>query len=165
MRVRRGASGVGRGPPAPARGVTAGVLVSLGWEDRRKGDLRSGGPWGAEALAERTGGSRRRSSLGGGVAPRGPNAGSARGLRGGAGASRPRPWRDRRCSGVPRLGGSPKRRPSVGRSVGRGGPRRTNRGVATPFLAWGRGSPPRTECGFGAGPPGWGGGLPPPPVA
>jgi hypothetical protein len=33
-------------------GVTAGLLVYLGWDDRRNGDLRSGVPAGSETLAE-----------------------------------------------------------------------------------------------------------------
>jgi hypothetical protein len=50
---QRGCS-VGRGAPDPAHGATAGLLVSLGWDDRRIGDLRSGVPAGSETLAERT---------------------------------------------------------------------------------------------------------------
>jgi hypothetical protein len=51
--ISRQGSWVGRGSPDPARGVTAGLLVSLGRDERRNGDLRSGVAAGSETLAER----------------------------------------------------------------------------------------------------------------
>jgi hypothetical protein len=52
-----------RGLRDPTRGATAGLLVFLGWDERRYADLRSGVPAGSETRAER-GRSRDVASLG-----------------------------------------------------------------------------------------------------